>query len=245
MSDTEAPRGSLALAISGLSGSWQGPAVVEDVREQCCKVHGVAVRKDRPCFWLHNVLSDDECDALVLATLEHHDSPLSADDVETAPGCRSQFTSQDSQLSALLWERIRGSVPQELDGGRACGLMPRIAHARYFTGQVGFPHMDFRHGLGSDKYIASRISFTVYLNDDYTGGDLGFIGELRMDGTHGGEHLRVHPRKGSAVLFYQGVPEFAHYPHAIESGSKSIMRADVLYQFQDEHAADVGCLRVN
>merc|ERR1711933_501502 len=80
---------------------------------------------------------------------------------------------------------------------------------------------------------ASRISFTVYLNDDYNGGDLSFIGELRMDGTHGGEHLRTHPRKGSAVLFYQGVPEFAHLPRAIEGGTKSIMRADVLYRFAD------------
>jgi len=245
MSDTEAPRASLAESISSLGGSWQSPVVVEDVRQQCCEVHRVAVRDDRPCFWLHNVLSEEECDALLRASLEHHDSPLSAEDVETAPGCRSQFSSQDPELSALLWARIRGTVPEVVDGGQACGLMQRVAHARYFTGQVGFPHMDFRHGPGGDNCVASRISFTVYLNDDYTGGELGFIGELRMDGTHGGEHLRAKPRKGSAVLFYQGVPEFAHWPHGIESGSKSIMRADVLYRFEDEKAADVGCLSAN
>lgn len=245
MSDTEAPRKALASSLSGLSGAWQGPVVVEDVREQCCKAHHVTVRDDRPCFWLHNVLSEAECNALLAAAGEYHDCPLSAGDVQTEPGCRSQFTSQDPELTTLLWERIKDTLPEVLDGGQAFGLVGRVAHARYFSGQVGFPHMDFRHGNGTDNSVASRISFTVYLNDDYSGGDLGFIGELRMDGTHGGEHSRVHPRQGSAVLFYQGVPEFAHYPHAIESGSKSIMRADVLYQFQDEHAADVGCLRVN
>merc|ERR1719223_857031 len=130
-----------------------------------------------------------------------------------------------------MWQRIKHTVPHSLDGGNAIGLMENVAHARYFAGQVGFPHMDFRHGPRDDKCVASRISFTVYLNDDYTGGDLGFIGELRMDGPHGREHTRLQPRKGSAVLFYQGVPEFAHMPHAIETCNKSIMRADVLYRF--------------
>jgi hypothetical protein len=232
-------------AIAGLTHTWQGPVEVEDLRAACCKCHGVPVRDERPCFWLYNVLSDAECEALMDATLEHHESPLSPDDYQKDPGCRSQFTSNDSELSALLWQRIRESVPESLDSGTACGLMPRIAHCRYFPGQVGFPHMDFRHSLGTDKCVASRISFTMYLNDDYEGGDLGFIGELRMDGTHGGEHRRVHPRKGSAVLFYQGVQEFAHLPHEITSGCKSIMRADVLYRFEDEAAADVGCLHLN
>jgi hypothetical protein len=245
MSDTEQPRASLVGAIAGLGHTWQGPVVVEDLRDSCCKCHGVPVLDERPCFWLYNVLSDAECEALTAATLEHHDSPLSSDDYAKDPGCRSQFTSDDAELSSLLWQRIRESVPDNLDGGVAFGLMTQIAHCRYFPGQVGFPHMDFRHSLRKQKCVVSRISFTVYLNDDYEGGELGFIGELRLDGTHGEEHLRVRPRKGSAVLFYQGVPEFAHLPHEITSGCKSIMRADVLYQFDDERAADVGCVNLN
>merc|ERR1711972_688430 len=136
------------------------------------------------------------------------------------------------------------------------GLKTRIAHARYAEGQVGFPHMDFRHGHhgphfglptndGSDPtHVASRISFTVYLNADYEGGELGFVGKLNDDGTYTGEHSRTRGRTGSAVLFYQGVPEFAHVPHRIGRGSKSIMRADVLYAFASQVDADVGCARL-
>merc|ERR1712217_36610 len=91
--------------------------------------------------------------------------------------------------------------------------------------------MDFRHGPRSDKSVASRISFTVYLNDDYEGGELAFLRELYADGTHGGEHMRKKPALGSAVLFYQGVQEFSHFPCKITSGQKSILRADVLYKF--------------
>jgi len=236
--------GGLASALAEIN-DWQDSVKVRELRDACCQAHGIAPRSDRPCFWLDNVLSDAECDALLSATLEHHDPEPSSSGVETEPGCRSQFCSQDAPLSALLWERIRGAVPQDLDGGRAVGLMETIAHARYFTGQVGFPHMDFRHGPDDDRNVASRISFTVYLNDTYEGGELGFIGKLRMDGSYDGEHLREKSRKGSAALFYQGVPEFAHLPHAITSGCKSIMRADVLYRFEDEEAADVGCLKTN
>ena len=52
---------------------------------------------------------------------------------------------------------------------------------------------------------------------------------------------RCDGRLGSAVLFHQGVPEFAHMPHRITRGCKSIMRADVLYKFSSKAAADVGC----
>ena len=62
-----------------------------------------------------------------------------------------------------------------------------------------------------------------------------------MDGSYEGEHSRCDGRLGSAVLFYQGVPEFAHMPHRITRGCKSIMRADVLYKFSSKAAADVGC----
>merc|ERR1712176_1225281 len=102
-------------------------------------------RDDRPCFWLDNVLSVAECDALLEASLEHHESPLSPADVQTQPGCRSQFCTQDPDLAKLLWGRIKHTLPQFLDGGEAIGLMECVAHARYFAGQEGFPHMDFRH----------------------------------------------------------------------------------------------------
>lgn len=242
MSDTEEPQEPLSHVLKGNS-TWTGPVKVTDMRSQCCQVHGSDVSDDRPCFWLDNVLSESECDALLQATLDVHGMPHGDDEVQTDPGCRSQFTCQDPDLSELLWERIRHTIPDQLDGGQVVGLLERVSHSCYFPGQVGFPHMDFRHRHGKNECIASRISFTVYINDNYSGGELSFVGKLHMDGSVEGEHSCTKPRRGSAVLFYQCVPEFAHLPHKVKEGSKSIIRADVMYRFEDSKMADVGGIR--
>jgi hypothetical protein len=245
MSDVEAPREGVVGAMLPLSHTWHPPVKVRDFAPQCCTAHGVQVRNDQPCFWLDNVLSPEECDALIHAVAEHHDCPLSDDDVCCEPGVRSQFSTHDPQLCNLLWERIRQTVPQELDGGQAVGLKEDVAHCRYFCGQVGFPHMDFRHGQHGDPTIASRISFTVYLDDAYEGGELSFVNELRMDGSTPKLHTTLKPQRGSAVLVYQCVPQFAHLPHEIKRGQKSIMRADVMYRFPDSAGADIGGINVS
>ena len=290
MSDSESvpappllPAVEAAAAAGDGAAAWVGPAVAEDLRHACCDAFNAfnafnvsrggggapprAPSDERPCLWIHNVLSPAECAAVCAASLQYHQqSPPGSPDEYTQPGIRSQFTSEDPGMSELLWGRIQDLLPRELDGGVAIGLKTKIAHARYLEGQVGFPHMDFRHGHtgphyglrgaagaagggGAEKgeggpeevHIASRISFTVYLNDDYEGGQLSFLGKLNMDGSYEGEHSRCDGRLGSAVLFYQGVPEFAHMPHRITRGCKSIMRADVLYKFSSKAAADVGC----
>eukprot|EP01063_Lacrimia_lanifica_P015234 TRINITY_DN2204_c0_g1_i1.p1 TRINITY_DN2204_c0_g1~~TRINITY_DN2204_c0_g1_i1.p1 ORF type:complete len:253 (+),score=66.32 TRINITY_DN2204_c0_g1_i1:76-834(+) len=252
MSDTESAAGPLypALAAGGQrSRAWEAAVEKVDLRAACCAACGVEVQEAQPCMWLHGVLSQAECTALLGASVKYHTDQTQTDGDYTQPGLRSQFTSVDPELSALLFERVKAFLPSELDGGVLVGLKTVIAHARYYPGQVGFPHMDYRHAgdAGSavpGAAVASRISFTLYLNDDYTGGELSFVSELRMDGTAGGEHSKVRPRAGSAVLFYQGVPTFAHMPHRITSGCKSILRADVLYAFPDAEAADVGCRNV-
>ena len=53
-------------------------------------------------------------------------------------------------------------------------------------------------------------------------------------------HLSNVPRRGPAVLFYQGVPEFSHVAKPVFDSKKYIMRSDVLYHFKDATAADVG-----
>ena len=237
MSDTEEARDSLMSCLEGID-DWIGPITMTDFTQQCCDVHGVKMRPDRRCYMLENVLSKAECAALVAATREHH--AAEADGLE--PGCRSQFVSDDPDLSDMFWGRIRAFVPEQLDGGQAIGLLKRVAHAQYFDGQVGFAHIDFRHGSRTDPCVSSRISFTVYLNDDFDGGELDFIGELRMDGTHGPSHISLPPKAGAAVLFYQALPEFAHLPHQVRRCCKNILRADVMYRFKDKDTADVGCV---
>lgn len=135
----------------------------------------------------------------------------------------------------MMWSRIKHTVPMVLDGGVAAGINTTLNYARYIPGQVGFPHMDYRHNSKAGSVgnftdddlksglVVSRLSFTVYINDSYTGGDLSFISELTMDGS---------------------IKQDARIPHAITSGCKNILRADAMYKFDSVADADAGGVRV-
>eukprot|EP00747_Dinoflagellata_sp_TGD_P184775 gnl/TRDRNA2_/TRDRNA2_40727_c0_seq2.p1 gnl/TRDRNA2_/TRDRNA2_40727_c0~~gnl/TRDRNA2_/TRDRNA2_40727_c0_seq2.p1 ORF type:complete len:149 (+),score=8.77 gnl/TRDRNA2_/TRDRNA2_40727_c0_seq2:460-906(+) len=97
-----------------------------------------------------------------------------------------------------------------------------------------------------DSKLATRLSFTVYLDDDYDGGELSFTRADRCGTCIASDvaHVTVKPRRGSAAVFYQCVPEFSHFPHAVRRGHKNIMRTDVMYRFSDSNKADAGGMHV-
>lgn len=218
--------------------TWAGPVECTDLAPRCSSAHGVSVRSDRLCLSLDNVLSESECRALVSAAQSRHETaPPTGPHV---PGVRSQFTVQDPALSDLVWRRITSFIPPELDGGTVVGLATGWRHARYWPGQSVMAHADFRHGSHDDERIASRISFTLYLNDAFDGGETNFVKGVKLDGSHGGVHYSNRPRTGSAIMFYQCAPEFSHTAEVVVNGLKSIMRSDVMYRFASATAADRG-----
>ena len=100
--------------------------------------------------------------------------------------------------------------------------------------------MDFRHAHKTDPCICSRISFTIYLNTGFEGGELEFLAGIRQDQMgFNPAHLSVSPATGSAAIFYQGLEEFAHDPLEVRKGCKYIMRADVMYRFESPELADI------
>jgi len=206
-------------------GSWQGPVENQDLRNTCCQAHSVSVRDDRPCFVLHNVLSIEECSQIVDVLSSKHD--VTPDSLE--PGVRSQFSQEDVQLSLIVWGRIFKFFPKELDGGSVIGLQTTWRHAKYFPGQSVMAHMDFRHT--DNQEISSRISFTLYLNEDFSGGETSFVYGVDNFGHYKTVVYDNKPRTGSAICFYQEVPEFYHCAKVVQGGFKSIMRADVMYRF--------------
>jgi len=210
--------------------------------KRCCDAWGVNERADRPCLYLHNLLTKEECIHILSTTGSRHDaSPQSLE-----PGSRSQFSETNTGLSDKLWARIKDFLPP-LDGGTCLGLRAEWNHARYFPGQSVFPHMDQRQTSQehrSDPCIASRITLNIYLDEDYEGGEFVFVRGVNDDGTWEFSHTTLHPKAGDAVLFYQGVPEFSHAVPPLKKGTKTILRSDVLYQFPSVAEADVGGQRI-
>ena len=201
---------------------------------QCYLAHNLPSRDDRPCLRFENILSTNEC-GYILRSIEAMHSKICG---SIDPGTRSQFSVEDPELSELIWGRIKGFIPSNLDGGIVAGLETNWRHAMYFEGQSVFAHMDFRHYDREDECIASRLSFTIYLNESFIEGETAFVlGPIGLDGSHGPIYLKSAPKTGGGILFYQSVPEFLHTAEIVRNGKKYIMRADVMYRFPSKAAA--------
>lgn len=120
----------------------------------------------------------------------------------------------DVGLAAELFGRIRGAVPARLFGRRAVGVNERFRCYRYEPGQRFAPHHDgaFRRSLAE----CSELTFMIYLNDGFAGGDTAF---------HGFD-LAVRPRTGMALLFQH---QLLHEGCAVTAGRKYVLRSDVMY----------------
>ncbi len=222
---------------NNIMSDWVGPIVSTDISSICRSAHHIPDDTPvRPCFRIDNVLSKSECEQILESVKVLHES----EPVSLEPGVRSQVTIEDEYLQKLVWERIKHVLPQELDGGQVVGLQSKWRHGMYHPGQSVFAHMDFRHSDKSIDFVCSRISVTIYLNDSFTGGETAFVKQpIGYDGSHGGIFFRSVPITGSAIIFYQCVPEYFHTAEVVTGGVKCIMRSDVMYNFPSKLMANV------
>ena len=130
----------------------------------------------------------------------------------------SRLIEDDQPLADRLWQRARPFVPSPLNGWRAVALNERFRYYRYDRAQQFAPHGDgsFRRANGEE----SQLTFMVYLNDNYTGGDTKFYSEL------GASRVSVRPERGAALVFahrqlHEGAP--------VVQGRKYVLRTDVMY----------------
>jgi prolyl 4-hydroxylase len=114
----------------------------------------------------------------------------------------------DVELAADLFARIREAVPARLCGRRPVGVNERFRCYRYTPGQRFKAHYD--GAFQRNRSECSELTFMIYLNDGFTGGQTAFL-ELAAD---------VAPRPGMALLF-EGC--------AVRSGVKYVLRSDVMY----------------
>ena len=94
----------------------------------------------------------------------------------------------------------------------------RFRFYRYDPGQRFAPHFDGY--FGRENGDRSQLTFMVYLNSDFVGGETKFYDENRT------VRLTVRPAQGMAVGFehlqlHEGAP--------VVSGRKYVLRTDVMY----------------
>ena len=173
---------------------------------------------------IHDFYSPDDC----LAEIEY----------ATAAGWREQHgyrseryraVKDDHERAAQIWSRIQ-SLPSldqfykdlrpdpYVDFGKeswkVIGLNERLRYYKYEPGH-SFPwHQDIMFRL--DDVTRTFLTFIVYLNDDFEGGETRFEGL----GT-------VRPKQGTLIVFPH---ELRHEGMSVAKGTKTVLRSDIIYR---------------
>ncbi|MFN8393761.1 MAG: 2OG-Fe(II) oxygenase [Bacteroidia bacterium] len=171
-----------------------------------------------PKIWtLPEFLTPAECNELIAQSeamgYEEAKVSLSSGAVKM-PGLRNNYRLifSDKGLADRYWELVRMAVPEEMDGALAVGLNEQFRFYKYGSGQRFKRHIDGRFRRNEKE--ESRITFMIYLNEDYEGGETAF------------DDVTIHPRTGDALLF---IHEQKHESIPIRSGVKYVLRSDVMY----------------
>lgn len=192
-------------------------------------MHKECIDGDR-IFVIYDFLTTEECQSFVVRSEKkgYDDAPISTPggfvmDKEIRDNAR--LILDDAALAKELWQRARQFVPRRDDNWRAVGFNERFRFYRYDPGQKFAPHFDghFRRSNGEQ----SHLTFMVYLNDDFGGGETKFYGDEQK------LRASVRPKRGMALLFihlqlHEGAP--------VVKGRKYVLRTDVMYTVEAQVA---------
>jgi predicted 2-oxoglutarate/Fe(II)-dependent dioxygenase YbiX len=199
--------------------NFLGPATV--VREEA------GIRTALPCFLLRGVFTRAEC-ARIIQETEAAGFQATGGDYPPSYRDNDRQVRDDAARAEAVFARIRPFLPERLvdaagDGWRLKGLNPRFRFCRYRGGQRFCIHRDGAHAPSSEE--RSHLTCMLYLNDsaEFTGGATRYYAER----AEGSELLGVvRPEAGTLIVFDH---ELWHDGEAVSSGTKYVMRTDVLY----------------
>ena len=185
-------------------------------------MHKEALNGNR-IFVIHEFLSPGECASFIARSEAkgYEDATITTSagfvmDKEIRDNAR--LILDDALIADALWQRARPFIPATIDEWRAVGFNERFRFYRYDSGQKFAPHYDGYFRRGNDK--RSQLTFMVYLNADFRGGETRFYDDNRE------LHVTVRPDGGMALVFvhlqlHEGAP--------VVDGRKYVLRTDVMY----------------
>ena len=163
-------------------------------------------------------LSVDECKKLI-ETSEHKGYDEAA--INTGYGQEifkdirnnDRIFFDDHKLADALYSRLGVCLPEYIDGWRVKSLNERFRFYRYTESQYFKWHRDgaYERDLGEE----SKITFMVYLNEEFEGGETKF------------REFCITPKTGTALLFPH---HLLHQGNTVASGVKYVLRTDVMYE---------------
>eukprot|EP00298_Acanthocystis_sp_HF-20_P019974 c244_g1_i1.p1 GENE.c244_g1_i1~~c244_g1_i1.p1 ORF type:complete len:268 (-),score=90.36 c244_g1_i1:410-1213(-) len=161
-------------------------------------------------FILENVFSPIEANQMIFAAEKVGFS--AANDSRSI----SSFSCDDTQITNLIWKRIRPYVPRCWHSGEALGLSSRFQIIRYDVTDDPITHGN----INTDSRKMTKLSVFICLNDEYQGGQIRFLDQVFHD------HVDVDSKLGRTLVFEHGI---RYQINPIASGRKYLLRMEVLY----------------
>lgn len=193
---------------------------------------------DYIAFTIDNFMSAEECQELIQISEDHG---YEAAQINIGGGAQILVTDvrssdrsiiDDPQMGERFWERLHPHVPSEYKAMVANGLNERMRFLRYDKGGYFKPHFDgsYERPDGSER---SYITFFLYLNEGYQGGQSTFI-HPRMRYNMDKEilpkdRLPIEPATGRLLVFQHNI---FHEGSILEAGRKYALRTDVMYTYR-------------
>ena len=194
-------------------------------------------------FQLLNVLSADECDQFVAISESlgyHIDAPVSLPHSVRHNNNLNWVVTE--AIDRQIWARCALLTDAGMNGEQALGLNARFRFYRYGPGDYFKAHTDgawpgsrvvggeLVHDAYGDRF--SQMTCLVFLSDGYSGGRTRFY-VPREDGIEPHVLISVSTPKGAVLVFPHGrhPKHCLHSGETVGSGTKYIIRTDVLYPF--------------
>jgi prolyl 4-hydroxylase len=171
-------------------------------------------------FTVDGVMTADECAAMIarIDALGTEAAPISTGaGFVMRPDVRNntRVIIDDPALAQLLFDRVASRLPSPLCDLTPVGANERFRCYRYAPGQKFSPHYD--GAFVRDDSECSLLTFMVYLNEGFEGGNTAF---LDFDAS-------AMPKTGRALLFQHQV---LHEGCQVLTGTKYVLRSDVMYR---------------
>jgi len=135
-----------------------------------------------------------------------------------------RVTFDDPAYAQTLWERAKQHVPDASTTVNPIGLNERFRFYRYDSAQRFKGHRD--GVVERSPTERSRLTFMIYLNENFEGGQTVFYSESRINGLR--EMVAsIEPRTGMGLFFAH---EWWHEGAPVLTGRKYVLRTDVMFK---------------
>lgn len=172
---------------------------------------------------IENFLTVKECEDLIKMSesIGYNEAEVSlASGAKMMKNIRNNYRilHTDEALAKEYWDRLEQYCPKVIEENYAVGLNEQFRFYKYELDQRFKRHIDGRYKR--NEFEESRITFMIYLNEEFNGGETSF------------DEVIIKPKTGTALCF---IHELKHEGCSLKDGIKYVLRSDVMYKKKNDY----------